>query len=247
VGYGAAGANAAIAAHDAGRGADHGKIGIPRGNSGVCAGAMVIPETSKRPSSITGSLLRHRGRGDDPCLCRRNGRDAPPADRAGRGIQGQADGTRLFPSFLTGRSTHPGQSYRGRGISFSSEPGAGPEGRGPYGYAGHGPDPGSPDPASQGSEGAKEGKEISLLARRGVILACGGYEYNRQMLADFHFPGQRIIFSPGAPRQHGGRDSISHRGRSGPLAHGDGRMGCLLRPETEPRNSERRSGLASAG
>jgi succinate dehydrogenase/fumarate reductase flavoprotein subunit len=46
VGYGAAGANAAIAAHDAGaRALIIEKLGFPGGNSGVCAGAMVIPET----------------------------------------------------------------------------------------------------------------------------------------------------------------------------------------------------------
>ena len=46
VGYGAAGANAAIAAHDAGaRALVIEKMGFPGGNSGVCAGAMRIPES----------------------------------------------------------------------------------------------------------------------------------------------------------------------------------------------------------
>jgi succinate dehydrogenase/fumarate reductase flavoprotein subunit len=45
VGYGAAGANAALAAHAAGaRVLITEKLGYPGGNSGVCAGAMLIPE-----------------------------------------------------------------------------------------------------------------------------------------------------------------------------------------------------------
>ena len=46
VGYGAAGANAAIAAHDAGaRVLIMEKLDYPGGNSGVCAGSMLIPES----------------------------------------------------------------------------------------------------------------------------------------------------------------------------------------------------------
>lgn len=42
------------------------------------------------------------------------------------------------------------------------------------------------------------------MARRGVILACGGYEYNPEMLADFNFPGATgYIFPWGTPGNTG--------------------------------------------
>jgi len=42
------------------------------------------------------------------------------------------------------------------------------------------------------------------MARRGVILACGGYEYNPAMLANFNFPGATdYIFPWGTPGNTG--------------------------------------------
>jgi succinate dehydrogenase/fumarate reductase flavoprotein subunit len=42
------------------------------------------------------------------------------------------------------------------------------------------------------------------MARKGVILACGGYEYNPSMLADFNFPGATdYIFPWGTPGNTG--------------------------------------------
>jgi len=37
-----------------------------------------------------------------------------------------------------------------------------------------------------GVKAQRKGKEMTLLARRGVVLACGGYEYNPGMLANFN-------------------------------------------------------------
>jgi succinate dehydrogenase/fumarate reductase flavoprotein subunit len=55
-----------------------------------------------------------------------------------------------------------------------------------------------------GVKARRKGREITLLARRGVILACGGYGCNRGMLANFHFPGAtEFIFPWGTPGNTG--------------------------------------------
>jgi succinate dehydrogenase/fumarate reductase flavoprotein subunit len=38
----------------------------------------------------------------------------------------------------------------------------------------------------------KQGKKIYVKAKRGVVLACGGYENNPEMLSYFNYPGIRI-------------------------------------------------------
>ncbi len=38
----------------------------------------------------------------------------------------------------------------------------------------------------------KQGKKIYIKAQRGVVLACGGYENNPEMLSYFNYPGIRI-------------------------------------------------------
>jgi succinate dehydrogenase/fumarate reductase flavoprotein subunit len=38
----------------------------------------------------------------------------------------------------------------------------------------------------------KQGKKIYLKAKRGVVLACGGYEKNPEMLSYYNYPGIRI-------------------------------------------------------
>jgi len=63
------------------------------------------------------------------------------------------------------------------------------------------------DPQTRAVRGVKarmKGKEITILARRGSFLACGGYEYNLGMLADFNFPGATdYIFPWGTPATRG--------------------------------------------
>lgn len=55
-----------------------------------------------------------------------------------------------------------------------------------------------------GLKAKKDGKEINLRARKGVILACGGYEYNPAMLANFNFPGATgYMFPWGTPGNTG--------------------------------------------
>jgi succinate dehydrogenase/fumarate reductase flavoprotein subunit len=38
----------------------------------------------------------------------------------------------------------------------------------------------------------KQGKKVYLKAKRGVVLACGGYENNPEMISYFNYPGIRI-------------------------------------------------------
>lgn len=46
------------------------------------------------------------------------------------------------------------------------------------------------------------GKEISIKARRGVILACGGYENNADMISNYNYPGLKF-FPFGTPYNTG--------------------------------------------
>jgi succinate dehydrogenase/fumarate reductase flavoprotein subunit len=54
------------------------------------------------------------------------------------------------------------------------------------------------------------GKQLRIKANKGVVLACGGYENNPQMQAEYHFPG--IAFVPwGTPYNTGDGVSIAQR------------------------------------
>lgn len=207
VGYGAAGANAAIAAHDAGaRVLILEKLGFPGGNSGVCAGAMVIPE------SIAEAIRYYRslsfGMADED-LIRAFAEEMVgiPALLTRLGIDFKIRRTELpnFGSFLSGQLKRIQVSPTGadgfrllqdrvreRKVDVLMDT------------------PASAliqDPRTReviGVRAQKNGKEITLLARRGVILTCGGYGYNRGMLADFHFPGATdYIFPWGTPGNMG--------------------------------------------
>jgi len=35
-----------------------------------------------------------------------------------------------------------------------------------------------------------QGKNVYVKAKRGVVLACGGYQTNREMLGYFNYPGR---------------------------------------------------------
>jgi succinate dehydrogenase/fumarate reductase flavoprotein subunit len=207
VGFGAAGANAAIAAHDAGaRVLIIEKMGVPGGNSGVCAGAMLIPE------SIEDAIRYYRalsfGTVDEkmirafaeaivgiPRLLTELGaeftvrRKDPPyfpslLNAKVRRIQFSPTGVEGF-HFLE-------NLVRARGIEvrFHTRATALIQ-----------------DPLTREVIGIKaEGKEkkITLKARRGVVLACGGYEYSQEILADFNFPGLTdFIFPWGTPGNTG--------------------------------------------
>jgi succinate dehydrogenase/fumarate reductase flavoprotein subunit len=199
IGYGAAGANAAIAAHDAGAEAlVLEKMPTPGGNSGVSAGAMVIPE------NLADALEYYRalsfGTADEeltrgfaeamvgiPELLTRLGaefgilRKEPPyfpalLDCNVRRIQFNPTGLKGF-EFLSNLV-----EKRKIRIMFRSPAKAliqNPETK-----------------EVLGVEGEAEGKKIHIRAKKGVILACGGYEYNREMLGSFNFPGLSDFIYP---------------------------------------------------
>jgi len=207
VGYGAAGANAAIAAHDAGaRVLIMEKLGYPGGNSGVCAGAMVIPETIEEAVRYYRALSF--GTVDEE-MVRIFAEEMVGIPRllTGLGVEFKVKRTEpaYFPSFLTGQVKRMQVSPTGadgfrflqnlvqaRKVQVLMETPATAL---------------IQDPQTRtvlGAKAQRKGKEIPLLARRGVILACGGYEYNRGMLADFHFPGATdYIFPWGTPGNTG--------------------------------------------
>ncbi len=192
VGYGAAGANAAIAAHDAGaRALVIEKLGYPGGNSGVCAGAMVIPESLEEAIQYYRALSF--GTADEE-IVRSFAEEMVGIPRllTNLGIEFKVRRTEpaYFPSFLTSQvkriQVSPTGAYgfclldemvRGRKVAVLMDTAATAL---------------IQDPRTREVIGAKaksKGKDVMLLARRGVILSCGGYEYNRGMLSDFHFPG----------------------------------------------------------
>lgn len=207
VGYGAAGANAAIAAHDAGaRVLILEKLGFPGGNSGVCAGAMVIPESIEEAVRYYRSLSF--GMADED-LIRAFAEEMIGIPRllTSLGIEFKIRRTELpnFGSFLSGQVKRIQVSPTGadgfrllqnlvqdRKVEVQMDM------------------PASAliqDPRTReviGVRAQRKGKEITLLARRAVVLTCGGYGYNRGMLADFHFPGAAdYIFPWGTPGNTG--------------------------------------------
>ncbi len=207
VGYGAAGANAAIAAHDAdARALIIEKLAFPGGNSGVCAGAMVIPESLEEAIQYYRALSF--GTAEEEMI-RSFAEEMVGIPRllTGLGVQFKVRRTEpaYFPSFLTGQVKRIQVSPTGadgfrflqnlvqdRKIEVLMDTPATSL---------------MQDPQTReviGVKAQRKGKEITILARRGVILACGGYEYNRKMIADFHFPGATdYIFPWGTPGNTG--------------------------------------------
>jgi succinate dehydrogenase/fumarate reductase flavoprotein subunit len=207
VGYGAAGANAAIAAHDAGaRVLILEKLGFPGGNSGVCAGAMVIPESMDEAIKYYRALSF--GTADEE-LIRSFAEEMIGIPRLLTGLGAEFKVRRTeppnFPSFLSGQVKRIQVSPTGAdGFRFLQ---ALVESRKVKVLMETGATALIQDPRTReviGVKAQRQGKEMTLLARRAVILACGGYGYNRRMLADFHFPGATdYIFPWGTPGNTG--------------------------------------------
>ena len=207
VGYGAAGANAAIAAHDAGgRVLVIEKMSYPGGNSGVCAGAMLIPESLEdairyyRALSF-GTVDEEMIRGFSEAIV------GMPRLLTALGAKFSVKRTEpgYFPSLLSGHIQRIqfsptgvegfrflDQLVRARKVDVLMNTAAASL---------------IQDPQTGEVIGAKardKEKELTLLARRGVILACGGYEYNPGMLADFNLPGATdYVFAWGTPGNTG--------------------------------------------
>ena len=207
VGFGAAGANAAIAAHDAGaRVLILEKMGVPGGNSGVCAGAMLIPE------SIEDAIRYYRalsfGTADEKLIRAFAGAimGIPRLlTELGAEFTVRRKDPPYFPALLNARVQRIQFSptgvegfrfletlVRARGIEVLTDTNAtaliqNPKTR-----------------EIMGVKAERKGKEMILKALKGVVLACGGYEYNREMLGDFNFPGLTdFIFPWGAPGNTG--------------------------------------------
>ncbi|HSR10481.1 MAG TPA: FAD-dependent oxidoreductase [Thermodesulfobacteriota bacterium] len=207
VGYGAAGANAAIAARDAGaKVIVLEKLGFPGGNSGVCAGAMVVPESLEEAVRYYRALSF--GTVDED-LVRAFAEQMVGIPRllAGMGAEFKVFRTEpaYFPSFLHGKVQrimfNPtgvdgfrflDKLVRERNIEVMMNTTAVSLVR-------------DADTGEVlGVKAGQDGKEITLLARRGVILTCGGYGYNKTMMADFNFPGAaEYIFPWGTPGNTG--------------------------------------------
>jgi succinate dehydrogenase/fumarate reductase flavoprotein subunit len=207
VGFGAAGANAAIAAQDAGaRVLIIEKMGVPGGNSGVCAGAMLIPESMEDAiryyralsfGTVDEKMIRAFAEAilGIPRLLTELGaeftvrRKDPP----------------YFPSLLNAKVQRIQFSPTGvEGFRFLEEK---VRARGIEVLLDTKATALIQDPQSReviGVKAERKEKKMTLKARRGVVLACGGYEYNREMLADFNLPGLAdYIFPWGTPGNTG--------------------------------------------
>lgn len=207
VGFGAAGANAAIAAHDAGaRVLIIEKMGYAGGNSGVCAGAMLVPENLQEAieyyralsfGDVDEEMIRAfaeamvgipsllTGLGAEFTVQRREPAYFPALykDRIQRihfNPTG-AGGFRFLQNAVQARKIKVLMDTAAKGLVQN------PQTR-----------------EVLGLKAERKGSPITLLARRGIILACGGYEYNREMLANFNLPGAtEYVFPWGTPGNTG--------------------------------------------
>lgn len=207
IGYGAAGGNAAIAAHDAGaKVLVLEKMPMGGGNSGVCYGGMIIPDTVSEAieyyrklsfGTVDEDMLRGFAEAmvGIPRLLSQFGANLnigkrPPA----------------FPTLLSS-STIPAFKFnptgkegfeflsglvarRGIKVMFKTSAKSLIQ------------NPGTGDVV--GIKAENEGKEIYIKAERGVVLCCGGYENNPEMFGYYNYPGLRdFIFPYGTPGNTG--------------------------------------------
>jgi len=207
VGYGAAGANAAIAAHDAGaRVLIVEKLRVGGGNSAVCAGAMVIPESQETAIAYYRALSSGTVGEEMICAFAEAMVGIPDLlSRLGLEFTAEPPIPPTFPSLMPDKlkqiHIHPtGESgfrfleglVKDRNIEVFTDTQVktlirNPETR-----------------EVLGAKAQRNGQDIQLLARKGVILTCGGYAYNPAMLANFNLPGATdYIFPWGAPGNTG--------------------------------------------
>ena len=207
IGYGAAGGNAAIAAHDAGaRVIVLEKMATAGGNSGVCLGAMVIPGTVSEAieyyrklsfGTVDEDMLRGFAEAivGIPRLLNQFGATLkigkhPPA----------------FPSLLDS-STLPVFRFNPTGKEGFQFLSGLVEERGIRVMLNTSaksliqiPETGE----IVGIKAENKEREIYIKAERGVVLSCGGYENNPEMFGDYNYPGLRdLIFPWGTPGNTG--------------------------------------------
>jgi len=206
VGYGAAGGNAAIAAHDAGaKVLVLEKMPMAGGNSGVCHGGMVIPDT------VSDAIEYYRklsfGTVDEdmlqgfaeaivgvPQLLNRFGADVRLGKRtpdfptlrkysipAFRFNPTGKEGFDFLRKLVEKRKIQVLLNTSARNLVQIPETGE-----------------------VVGVKTESEGREICIKAERGVVLSCGGYENNPEMLAYYNYPGLKdFIFPYGTPGNTG--------------------------------------------
>lgn len=207
IGFGAAGANAAIAAYDAGaKVAILEKMATGGGNSALCAGGMLVPATLDEAISYYRGLSC--GTADEETI--RGFAEAMvevPELLSDLGIEfaAQPDARASYPSLAKSRLRQihvspTGQNgfkllrqrveERGIEVMYNTQVKKLLQ------------RPGSREVI--GITASKGGSEITLFARRGVILCSGGYASDPAMLADFNVPGiSNFVFSWGAPGNTG--------------------------------------------
>ncbi len=207
IGYGAAGANAAIAAHDSGaKVLILEKMPIGGGNSAVCYGGMVIPaplseaiEYYRKLSFDTVDEDTLRGFAEAivgiPRLLNQFGATprigkVPPA----------------FPTLLNS-STIPAFRFNPTGKEGFQFLSGLVEKRGikvMLKTSAKNLIQISETSEAVGVKAESEGREIYIKAEKGVVLSCGGYENNPGMFEDYNYPGLRdFIFPLGTPGNTG--------------------------------------------
>lgn len=207
VGYGAAGANAALAAVEAGAQVlIIEKLEYPGGNSAVCAGAMLIPDNIEEAVNYYRALSFGTV---DEAMIRVFAEAMVGIPRLltdlGAEFKIRAMLPTYFPTLLSRKlqlirfspTGQKGFEFLDKLVRKKKLPVLmNTEARELI-----------QDQRSHEVRGLKarqNGRDITIMARRGVILTCGGYEYNPSMLADFNFPGATdYIFPWGTPGNTG--------------------------------------------
>jgi succinate dehydrogenase/fumarate reductase flavoprotein subunit len=207
VGFGAAGANAAIAAHDAGaRVLILEKLRTPGGNSAVCAGAMLVPENLEAAISYYRALAS--GTVDEETIrafAEAMVRIPELLSSFGLEYKWEPSAPPTFPTLMTERLKQihikptgaEGFRFlealvRERGIEVLTEVRVTSL---------------IQDPKTReilGATAQHNGEELIVSASKAVVLTCGGYGSNPAMLAQFNIPGATdFIFPYGSPGNTG--------------------------------------------
>ena len=207
VGYGAAGANAAISAHDAGaRVLIVEKQVTGGGNSAVCAGGMVVPADIESAISYY-RALSHGTVSETMILAFAKAMVGIPDLLLRLGVEYASEPlvSPTFPSLIDCKlkqfhikpTGEQGFQFldglvKRRGIEVLLNT----QVKGVIQNTG--------TREVLGVVAQHDGEEIHIKARKGVVLACGGYASNPEMLANFNIPGVNdSIFSLGSPGNTG--------------------------------------------
>lgn len=206
IGYGAAGGNAAIAAHDAGaKVLVLEKMDMAGGNSAVCHGGMVIPNTVSEAveyyrklsfDTVDEDMLRGFAEAivEIPYLLRRFGATLKIGSRTPDFPTLQKYSIPAFRFNPTGKDGFKFLSMlvERRGIKVMLKT--------PAKSLIQIPETGE----VVGVKAENEGREIYIKSERGVVLSSGGYESNPEMFGYYNYPGLKdFVFPYGTPGNTG--------------------------------------------